>query len=72
MVFEKLGAVASLAQWLEQDYALTPSEVAQVLGTSVELRINEVADRNAGVTGKLKKVALRSLRGPAVTKPPAR
>jgi len=65
-------AVASLAQWLEQDYALTPSEVAQVLGTSVELRINEVADRNAGVTGKLKKVALRSLRGPAVTKPPAR
>jgi acetamidase/formamidase len=65
-------AVASLGQWLEQDYALTPSEVAQVLGTSLELRINEVADRNAGVTGKLRKAALRPLGAPADTaKPPA-
>ena len=66
-------AVASLGQWLEQDYGLSPSEVAQVLGTSVELRINEVADRNAGVTAKLKKVALRPLAGAAASsKPPAR
>jgi amidase len=65
-------AVASLAQWLEQDYTLTPSEIAQVLGTSLELRINEVADRNAAVTGKLKKVALRPLGDPTVKKPPSR
>ncbi len=49
------SATASLGQWLEQDYALTPSEIAMVLGTSVEYTINEVADRNAGVVGKLRK-----------------
>ena len=66
-------SVASLGQWLEQDYGLSPSEIAQVLGTSVELRINEVADRNAGVTAKLKKVALRPLAGAAgSSKSPAR
>jgi len=54
-------AVASLGQWLEQDYALTPSEIAQVLGTSLQLRINEVADRNAGVTARLAKSALAPL-----------
>jgi len=54
-------AVASLGQWLEQDYTLTPSEIAQVLGTSLQLRINEVADRNAGVTARLAKSALAPL-----------
>jgi amidase len=54
-------SVASIAQWLEQDYELTPSEIAQVLGTSLRLRINEVADRNAGVTATLEKAALRPL-----------
>jgi acetamidase/formamidase len=49
------SATASLAQWLEQDYALTPSEIAMVLGTSVEYAIGEVADRNAGVVAKLRK-----------------
>jgi len=49
------SATASLGQWLEQDYALTPSEIAMVLGTSVEYTISEVADRNAGVVGKLRK-----------------
>ena len=58
-------SVASLGQWLEQDYELTPSEIAQVLGTSLELRINEVADRNAGVTAKLKKAALSTLPRPS-------
>lgn len=54
-------ATASLGQWLEQDYSLNPSEIAQVLGTSVELVINEVADRNAGVAAKLRKSALANL-----------
>jgi len=49
------SATASLAQWLEQDYALTPSEIAMVLGTSAEYAIGEVADRNAGVVAKLRK-----------------
>jgi amidase len=49
------AATASMGQWLEQDYKLTPSEIAMVLGSSVEYTINEVADRNAGVVAKLRK-----------------
>jgi acetamidase/formamidase len=49
------SATASLAQWLEQDYQLTPSEIAMVLGTSVAYAIGEVADRNAGVVAKMRK-----------------
>jgi acetamidase/formamidase len=54
-------AVSGMAQWLEQDYGLTPSEVAQVLGTSAQLHISEVADRNAGVVMKLSKARLKPL-----------
>jgi acetamidase/formamidase len=64
-------AVSSLGQWLEQDYKLTPSEIAQVLGTSLQLRINEVADRNAGVVAKLAKSALGQLVRPADTTAPS-
>ena len=49
------AATSGLAQWLEQDYSLTPSEIAIVLGSSVEYTISEVADRNAGVAAKLRK-----------------
>jgi amidase len=49
------AATASLGQWLEQDYHLTPSEIAMVLGSSIEYTISEVADRNAGVAAKLRK-----------------
>src|SRR5204863_346909 len=49
------AATAGLSQWLEQDYQLTPSEIAMVLGSSVEYAIAEVADRNAGVAAKLRK-----------------
>ncbi len=49
------AATSALGQWLEQDYSLTPSEIAIVLGSSVEYTISEVADRNAGVAAKLRK-----------------
>src|SRR2546425_6330575 len=55
------AAITGMSQWLEQDYGLTPSEIAQVLGTSVQLNINEVADRNAGVVAKLTKQRLAAL-----------
>jgi acetamidase/formamidase len=55
------AAVRGMTQWLEQDYGLTPSEIAQVLGTSVQLNINEVADRNAGVVARLSKQRLAAL-----------
>lgn len=40
-------ATAGLAQWLAEDYKLTPSEVAQAPGASVEYQVSEVADRHA-------------------------
>jgi acetamidase/formamidase len=55
------GAIAGMSHWLEQDYKLTPSEVAQVLGTSSEITINEVADRNAGVVVRLRKDRLQTI-----------
>jgi acetamidase/formamidase len=55
------AATNGMSQWLEQDYNLTPSEIAQVLGTSVQFKISEVADRNAGVAAKLSKARLGSL-----------
>ena len=54
-------ATSSMAQWLAEDYKLTPSEVAQVLGTSSEYRVSEVADRNAGVVIKINKERLAGL-----------
>jgi len=55
------GAISGMSQWLEQDYGLTPSEIAQVLGTSVQLNIGEVADRNAAVIARLSKQRLSTL-----------
>jgi acetamidase/formamidase len=54
-------ATANLGQWLEQDYGLNPSEVAEVLGSSAEFVISEVADRNAGIVAKLNKARLARL-----------
>lgn len=54
-------ATANMAAWLEGKYALTPSEVAEVLGTSAEYKVSEVADRNAGVVLKINKERLQVL-----------
>jgi acetamidase/formamidase len=55
------GATANMAQWLTDEYKLTSSEVAQVLGTSAEYKVSEVADRNAGMVLKISKERLKSL-----------
>jgi amidase len=55
-------ATSNMAQWLADDYKLTPSEVAQVLGTSAEYKISEVADRNVGVVLKINKERLQPLK----------
>ena len=55
------GATGSMAAWLNEEYKLTPSEAAQVLGSSAEYRISEVADRNAGVVLKISKERLKGL-----------
>jgi amidase len=58
-------ATANMAAWLEEKYGLTPPEVAEVLGTSAEYKVSEVADRNAGVVLKINKERLQTL--PAAT-----
>jgi amidase len=55
------AATGNMAGWLCDDYNLTPSETAQVLGTAAEYRISEVADRNAGIVLKISKERLRGL-----------
>jgi amidase len=54
-------ATANMAQWLTEDYKLTPSEIAEVIGTAAEYKVSEVADRNAGVVLKIDKERLKAL-----------
>jgi len=54
-------ATSDMAGWLAEDYKLTPSEIAQVIGAAAEYRVSEAADRNAGVVLRLKKKYLQPL-----------
>jgi amidase len=54
-------ATSNMAQWLADDYKLTPSEIAQVLGTAAEYKVSEVADRNSGIVLKIAKARLEPL-----------
>jgi amidase len=55
------NATSNMAQWLTEDYRLTPSEVAEVLGPAAEYKVSEVADRNAGIVLKISKEVLKTL-----------
>lgn len=54
-------ATSNMANWLTSEYKLTPSELAQVLGSSSEYKVSEAADRNAGVVMKINKERLELL-----------
>jgi amidase len=54
-------ATSNMANWLTDEYKLTPSEVAQVLGTAAEYKVSEAADRNAGMILKINKERLQAL-----------
>jgi amidase len=54
-------ATSELASWLQDDYHLTRDETAILLGSAIEYKIAEVADRNAGVVAKIRKSSLASL-----------
>lgn len=54
-------ATSGMVQWLQQDYHLTVSKAALVLGSSAEYRISEIADRDADVTLELRKDLLRNI-----------
>lgn len=55
------SATGNMASWLQETYKLTPSEIAQVMGTSAEYKVSEVADRNAGIVVKIGKERLQAL-----------
>jgi amidase len=55
------SATSNMAAWLAEDHKLTAAEVAEVLGTSAEYTVSEVADRNAGVVLKINKERLTGL-----------
>jgi len=58
------AATWNMSRWLKDEYKLTPSEIAEVLGPSAELHISEAADRNAGVVLKIRKSLLEGLKTP--------
>ncbi len=54
-------ATSNMAGWLTDDYHLTPSELAQVLGSAAEYKVSELADRNVGIVLKMNKDRLETL-----------
>ena len=57
------SATDGLVQWLEQDYDLSLSESAQILGSSVQYVVANLAGRSVGVAAKLDKKRLANLPG---------
>ncbi|WP_213807178.1 acetamidase/formamidase family protein [Granulicella sp. dw_53] len=55
------SATSNMVRWLTEDYKLTPSEVAEVLGSAAEYKVSEAADRNAGIVLKINKERLKTL-----------
>ena len=55
------AATSGITQWLQQDYGLTLSEVALVLGSAVEYRVVTLAGRNVGVSARLERSRLSRL-----------
>lgn len=58
------AATTGLIKWLNQDYGLTLSESAQVLGSSVHYSVANLAGRSIGVAASLDKALLLKLAKP--------
>lgn len=55
------SASTGLIQWLQQDYGLTLSECAIILGSSMQYTVANLAGRSVGVVAKLDKALLKSI-----------
>ena len=55
-------ATAGLLQWLQTDYHLSLQEATQVMSTSIEYTIPEVADPEVEVAAKIRKQTLKALK----------
>ena len=56
------NATAGLLEWIQQDYHLSLQEATQVLSTSIEYTIAEIADPQVEVVAKIKKEVLKTLK----------
>ncbi|HYM86636.1 MAG TPA: acetamidase/formamidase family protein, partial [Pseudoxanthomonas sp.] len=56
------SATSGMIQWLQQDYGLTLSECAQLIGSSVHYLVANLAGRSVGIAAKLDKSVLRTLK----------
>ncbi|MDN3657371.1 acetamidase/formamidase family protein [Ferruginibacter paludis] len=54
-------ATKGLLDWLQQDYQLSLEEATQVIGSSIEYRIAEIADPKVEVVAMIKKAILKRL-----------
>jgi amidase len=55
-------ATAGLLTWLQKEYQLSLQEATQVIGTSIEYTIAEIADPKVEVVAKIKKSTLKGLK----------
>ena len=55
-------ATAGLLEWLQQDYHLSVQEATQVMSTSIEYTIAEIADPQVEVVAKIRKEVLKTLK----------
>ncbi|MBK5269899.1 MAG: acetamidase/formamidase family protein [Bacteroidia bacterium] len=55
-------ATAGLLDWLQADYHLSLQEATQVMSTSIEYTIAEIADREVEIVAKIKKEILKGLK----------
>jgi acetamidase/formamidase len=55
-------ATAGLLEWLQKDYQLSTGEASQVISTTIEYRIAEIADPEVIVVAKIKKEILKQLK----------
>jgi len=55
-------ASTGMIQWLQQDYGMTLSQAAQVMGSAVHFTVANLAGRSVGVAAKLDKSLLPALR----------
>jgi amidase len=54
-------ATEELIKWLQHDYKLTIQEAAQVVSSSIEYTVAEIADPNVAIVAKIRKELLKGL-----------
>ena len=55
------AASTGLVQWLQQDYGLSLSDAAQVLGSGVRFSVPNLAGRSVGVAARIDKALLQHI-----------